>query len=158
MSGTKRTPVARQQVAARVTPRAIQLFDSMRRIRRCDCPPYDPMVDWRKERVRCAYCKRRSDLDDQLHRELGLRPWEWPTIQNPNWSNPFPVEHAHHRQARPPTSAPAQPPPGGGELYRGSAARQNEVDHSRSTHTRGPHIKSSATKAKWQCWLSAKLV
>jgi hypothetical protein len=23
---------------------------------------------------------------------------------------------------------------------------------------RGPHIKSSATKAKWQCWLSAKLV
>ena len=22
----------------------------------------------------------------------------------------------------------------------------------------GPHIKSSATKAKWQCWLSAKLV
>lgn len=59
---TKRTPIHRPPIA-KITPRAIELFDRLRRTRDRD---------------------RWWDVHNQLHEELRCKPWEWPCVENPD--------------------------------------------------------------------------
>jgi hypothetical protein len=72
MSGTRRTPLARRP-AVQITPRAVELFAAMGRLR-CTCAPPPP------ERASCPGCQRWYDLHAELHAELGCKPWEWPCV------------------------------------------------------------------------------
>jgi len=72
MSGTRRVPLARLPTA-QITPRAVELFEAMGRLR-FTCPPPSP------SRSLCGGCQRWYDLHDELHRELGAKPWQWPVV------------------------------------------------------------------------------
>src|SRR5215471_7573426 len=72
---TRRTPVARQHTS-QLSLTAIKLFMEMRRCR-CTCDP-DVRFDI------CPGCERWDELDDHLCVELGLKPWEFPTFENPS--------------------------------------------------------------------------
>jgi hypothetical protein len=85
MSGTKRVPIARQS-NLQVTPRAMELFEaaekarSKRRGASCIVGPYGHC------NMECPACQAWHDAHSQLHRGLGLRPWQWPCLP----INPFP--------------------------------------------------------------------
>jgi hypothetical protein len=72
MSGTRRVPLVRRP-AVQITPRAIDLYAAMGKLK-CTCPPPSPT------RSPCPGCERWADLHDDLHRELGAKPWEWPVV------------------------------------------------------------------------------
>jgi hypothetical protein len=70
---TKRIPVNRPQVV-QITPRAIDLYEDMARLR-CSCPSPKPPTQGP-----CPGCERWYDLHEELHRELGCKLWEWPAV------------------------------------------------------------------------------
>src|SRR3954447_14558774 len=72
MSGTRRVLLFRPS-AVQITPRAIDLYVAMGKLK-CTCPPPSPT------RSPCPSCERWYDLHDELHRELGCKPWEWPCV------------------------------------------------------------------------------
>jgi hypothetical protein len=78
MSGTKRIPIARIQ-AHRITPRAIAIYQQMRRIR-CTCPSQPPGG--------CSHYNRWFDLHNELHLELRLPVWQWPCIPSITGARP----------------------------------------------------------------------
>jgi hypothetical protein len=79
MSGTRRTPVARRSITP-ITPRAVELYLKMRRLR-CSCPP--PGREYWK-RPTCASCEKWWNLHRELDRELAPRPpWIWPHLNPP---------------------------------------------------------------------------
>jgi hypothetical protein len=69
---TNRTPIQRPALKM-ISLHAIDLFAAMGKLR-CTCPP--PSL----KRSPCPGCERWYDLHDDLHRELGCRPWEWPCV------------------------------------------------------------------------------
>jgi hypothetical protein len=73
MSGTRRTPLARHS-AVQITPRAIELYEAMGRLR-CTCPSPRPPTQGP-----CRGCARWYDLHDLLDDELRLPPWYWPIV------------------------------------------------------------------------------
>jgi len=76
-----------------ITPRAIEIFDAMRAIR-CSCDPDDC-------NTKCAGCKRRDDLDEQLMFELKLTRVVYPTIEDPLVRNPYPPGTHGHKTWQP---------------------------------------------------------
>jgi hypothetical protein len=98
MPGTRRIPLHRQAAQPQITLRAVELFTQMERARRA-----------RKRAVGCTItkhglctgdcrtCRAFDDLDDQLHRELKLRPWQWPALPY----NPYPPNSPEARAWRP---------------------------------------------------------
>jgi hypothetical protein len=81
MPGTRRTPLFRQATPQQLTPRAIKLFVELERARRARKHVDDCTVT--KHGLctgDCAACLKWDDLHDQIHRELKLRPWEWPCL------------------------------------------------------------------------------
>jgi hypothetical protein len=72
MSGTRRVPLARRP-AVQITPRAVELFVAMGKLR-CTCAPPSP------SRTLCAGCQHWYDLHAELNAELGCKPWEWPCV------------------------------------------------------------------------------
>ena len=81
MSGTTRTPIGRHPTP-KVTPRAIQLFDMMMKVR-CTCEP--------GERFTCPGCKRWDRLDEELGAEMKVPIWRLGnTITSPDAGNPYP--------------------------------------------------------------------
>jgi hypothetical protein len=80
MPGTRRTPLARQAVPQQITPRAVKLFTELERARRArkhaDC------IDTKQGLCssECPVCELWYNLHDELHRELKLRPWEFPCL------------------------------------------------------------------------------
>jgi hypothetical protein len=72
MSGTRRTPLARRS-AVQITPRAIDLYVAMGKLK-CTCPPPSP------GRTLCPGCQRWYDLHAELNAELRCKPWEWPCV------------------------------------------------------------------------------
>jgi hypothetical protein len=72
MSGTRRTPINRPPVA-QITPRAIDLYVAMSRLR-CTCAPPSPT------RTECPGCERWWDLHSELDDELNCEPWQWPCV------------------------------------------------------------------------------
>jgi hypothetical protein len=89
MSGTKRTPLHRQQ-ATRITVEAIGIFKRWRALEsECSCIPLPPLPDdglrtKHQNEMRaqlqyyeeCSACRERNDLFWKLHDELKMRPWE----------------------------------------------------------------------------------
>jgi hypothetical protein len=73
MSGTRRVPLVRRP-AVRITPRAVELYESMGALR-CTCPSPKPPT-----REPCPGCARWYDLHEQLHTELRCKSWEWPCV------------------------------------------------------------------------------
>jgi hypothetical protein len=73
MSGTRRTLLARHSVE-QITAHAVDLFVAMGRLR-CTCPSPKPPTQ-----SPCPGCTRWYDLHDDLHSELGCKPWEWPCV------------------------------------------------------------------------------
>jgi len=87
MSGTARTPIARRAAQPQVSPRAIELFAAMEKARRarrragCNVGDLSGYC-----RGTCSVCRQWLDLHDHLHRELRLKPWQWPCVPR----NPYP--------------------------------------------------------------------
>jgi hypothetical protein len=79
MSGTKRTPIARQ-ANLQVTPHALALFAAtekasrQRRAASCVANLYGYCS------MECGACQDWANAHSELHKELGLRPWEWPCL------------------------------------------------------------------------------
>jgi hypothetical protein len=71
MSGTRRTPLARQP-AVQITPRAVELFVAMGKLR-CTCPSPKPVTP-------CLACEKWHVLHGELHTALALKPWQWPAV------------------------------------------------------------------------------
>jgi hypothetical protein len=69
---TNRTPIQRPALTM-ITPRAVELFVAMGKLR-CTCPPPSP------KRSPCPGCERWYDLHADLHDELQCKPWEWPCV------------------------------------------------------------------------------
>jgi hypothetical protein len=77
---TKRTPIVPPH-RARITPRAVELFDRMRRAAaRCVCDDRS-----------CSACRRWGQLMTELHDELDLKLWEAtvedPAVECPGWAD-----------------------------------------------------------------------
>lgn len=81
MTGTKRTPVARQ-ATARITPRALELFAATEKASRqrqsvivkCVVNLYGLC------RMECTPCQAWANAHNEIHLELHLKPWEWPCL------------------------------------------------------------------------------
>ena len=73
MSGTRRVPLGRRP-AVQITPRAVELFVAMDKLR-CTCPSPKPPTQ-----SPCPGCERWYDLHAELHVELRCKPWEWPCV------------------------------------------------------------------------------
>ncbi len=63
---TKRTPINRHH-RRQITPAAIELFRQMK-----------------TAGTRAAWWAAHN----QLHRELGCKPWQWPCVADPAWNDP----------------------------------------------------------------------
>ena len=100
MSGTKRTPIARQP-ALQVSPRAVALFVAIERTQRqrnaADCVPDTSGSGSGYCAFECASCKERARLDNELWGELMLKPWNWPCLDY----NPYPPGSPRSRKWRP---------------------------------------------------------
>src|SRR4051812_949720 len=99
MSGTRRTPLARSP-GMQITAEAVRLFTELERARRArrrgvDCTQSEQGLCT----TACRACRLWSDLHNQLHIELSLRPWQWPCIPR----NPYPPGSAGAREWRPGT-------------------------------------------------------
>jgi len=97
MSRTKRIPIARQP-SLQISPRALQLFEQLKqaqaRRRAASCIIGNSPAGYCSGE--CAACRRWYDLDDALHTELGLKPWQWGLPRNP-----FPPRSPASRHWRP---------------------------------------------------------
>jgi hypothetical protein len=71
---TTRTPLE-PPTRIEISEGAVQLFLEMEALRQsCCCEPVDPDQYWLHEK--CAACVTRRKVHVELHRELGLRPWD----------------------------------------------------------------------------------
>ena len=84
MSRTKRIPIARQP-SLQISPRALDLFAQLKqaqaRRRGASCIMGDSPAGYCS--ASCAACRTWFDLDDALHTELGLKPWQQCLPRNP---------------------------------------------------------------------------
>jgi hypothetical protein len=79
MSGTKRTPIARQ-ATLQITPRVVELFELAERARRQRKTASCVVGTYGLCRAECPACTRWYDAMAALHSELRLRPWQWPCL------------------------------------------------------------------------------
>jgi hypothetical protein len=98
MAGTRRIPIARQYTTPSITERAVELFVEMKALV-CTCPP----INWDRywERKCCAACDKWWSLHGQLHRELGCRLEQWPAVEHPLSTSPYPTGSAADKAWRP---------------------------------------------------------
>jgi hypothetical protein len=98
---TNRKAVKRRPTP-RITPRAIALFDRLRRLE-CTCEPRDRGGKY-WEHTLCAGCEEHGRLMGQLHTELQLRPWQ-DAVADPDAGNPYPIGTYAARSWRPDVEA-----------------------------------------------------
>jgi hypothetical protein len=97
MSGTRRTLLARHPTV-QITQRAIDLFRELERANRARKRAIDCTIsEFGHCIAECCACCRWWDLQDELHIELGLPPWQWPCIPR----NPYPRGSPKARDWRP---------------------------------------------------------
>jgi hypothetical protein len=124
MSGTRRTPIPRR-ATLQISARAVELFEQVERARRQRRAASCVVGTYGYCRGECPACRSWYDLQDELHAELGLKPWQWPCVP----INPFP---------------PGSPPacdwrPGGDQL-----ALWQLLDQARRQHKKGPGNRAGA--------------
>jgi hypothetical protein len=75
---TKRTRITRPPRRT-FSAKAIALFKQMQALdQQCTCT---------SEHDECRACEQWWDAQSELHRELRLRPWQWPCVERPNAPN-----------------------------------------------------------------------
>jgi hypothetical protein len=80
---TKRIPIARPR-RAQIVPEALDIFDEMKQLK-CTCPEGEDGEE-------CPGCELWSRLHSQLAGLLpGIKPWDWPVIENPQAECPYPA-------------------------------------------------------------------
>jgi hypothetical protein len=100
---TNRTPIQRPALTM-ISPRALELFAELELARRARRRAVDCAVsEYGLCTADCRACTRWYDLHDELHRELGLRPWQWPCLPR----NPYPSGSSAGRNWRPGTEQEA---------------------------------------------------
>jgi hypothetical protein len=89
MSGTRRVPIARRS-AAQITPAALEAFRRIRLLEtQCACSPVDwEGAYWKHEP--CPACDEWWVQQGIICRELALKPWHWPAVEDPEMDNPYP--------------------------------------------------------------------
>lgn len=75
---TKRRPVAMRKHSLRISERAVSRFRQMRKLPLCRCT-YGPAY---YDHVECAACEQWTELQNQLHTELGLFVGDYPAVSN----------------------------------------------------------------------------
>jgi len=84
---TKRVPIGRP-AAPMITVEVIKLFERMKRIC-CTCDPDDHFNQ-------CSGCKEWLALDEQIGCELKAPVWEYPCLERPGATNPYPRSHPNY--------------------------------------------------------------
>jgi hypothetical protein len=86
---TKRTPLNRPG-RRQISDAAIAAFRRLRAAgQRCTCAPRDWGGEyWRH--VPCNACDEWWAAHNELYRALGLPPWRWPAVADPEAANPYP--------------------------------------------------------------------
>jgi hypothetical protein len=79
MSGTRRTPIARP-ATLQISARAVGLFEQAEKARRKRRGAACAVGIYGYCRMECPACQAWSDAHSELHRELALKPWEWPCL------------------------------------------------------------------------------
>jgi hypothetical protein len=97
MSGTKRTPIARQPAPSQVTPRALALFTELERAARARNGDGCSITRHGLCAADCPACEAWYDRHAELHVELRLKPWQWPCLP----LCPFPPGSAEAREWQP---------------------------------------------------------
>jgi hypothetical protein len=68
---------------APISPRAVELYQQMRRLR-CTCPPPKPGRNVASLADQCRGCSRWWSLHSELDQALGpTKPWLWPHLREP---------------------------------------------------------------------------
>jgi hypothetical protein len=81
MAGTRRTPIARESNAPTITSHALALFAEMEKHQRARRGAAGCTIDESGFCLEeCRPCQAWRDLSNELHKELGLAPWEWPPV------------------------------------------------------------------------------
>ena len=81
---TKRTPL-RRDARMRIPPEALAAFRTMRTLaEQCTCEPID-------RHRRCDACEGWWCAHSVLHDALGLKPWQWPAVEDPETTCPYPA-------------------------------------------------------------------
>jgi hypothetical protein len=82
---TKRTALDRRMPPGGITDRALGIFQQILDARsacRCGKFPYGGIFDDDPDGPpHCVPCFRARDLGAELHRELQLKPWDWPPFR-----------------------------------------------------------------------------
>lgn len=98
MSGTKRIPIARRP-GLQISPQAVKLFEALERARHqrraASCIVGDSPAGYCS--ADCAACRSWYALHNELHVELGLKPWQWLCLPR----NPYPPGSSKSRKWRP---------------------------------------------------------
>ena len=106
MSGTRRVPLARRS-AAQITPAAMEAFRRIRSLEaQCTCLPRDWEGEYWKHEP-CPACDEWWTQQSMICRQLSLRPWHWPAVENPQAENPYPEGSAAAASWRPDAEARA---------------------------------------------------
>jgi hypothetical protein len=94
---TKRVPISRKS-KTQITAKAIAAFCEMQRLESiCSCEE----VAWPKARDLCVACTAWWAHHSILVDELGLRPWQWPAVENPDAPDPYPAGSLAAQQWQP---------------------------------------------------------
>jgi hypothetical protein len=97
MPGTRRVPLARQVAGPIITPKAIEIYAELQRVARARRRATDCTISKFSKCSGCRTCETWWDLQDALHRELGLPVWIWPCVPR----NPYPPGSLEARAWRP---------------------------------------------------------
>jgi hypothetical protein len=105
---TKRTPINRPPRGNRFTPAALAAFREMQRLAdACTCAP----VNWDGEhwdREQCKACEQWWQQHSILVDELRLKPWQWPAVESPDATCPYPEGCYAAQQWKPDLAAQAR--------------------------------------------------
>jgi hypothetical protein len=85
---TRRQPRARHERRHRIAPVAVLLWRAMEAVEFA-CEPIDWEGDYGK-RTPCSGCDTWWEFHSMLHAVVGGKLWEWPCIEDPAASSPYP--------------------------------------------------------------------
>jgi len=91
VAGTLRHPRSRPPKGPLITEAALAAFKRMKECsEECTCEPIDWDGDYSKYRE-CAACDEWWRQHSILHKELNAKLWEWPCVEHPDATCPYPA-------------------------------------------------------------------